>query len=998
MAGENHLNSIATANPYVGPRSFHGDETLYGRDKEVADLLDLLVSERIVLLFSPSGAGKSSLIQAALLPALSEEDFTNLGTGRFGSVPLDLVPQSNPYCLSLILSLEQSLPEEQQLDVEALKSVELSAYLGHRLEMLDDQSSGLIVLDQFEEILTLNPTDTDHKYQFFQQLGKALADHDIWCLLSMREDFLAGLNAYREQLPTRLAITYRLNLLDRTAAMAAMRKPAASLGVDFHKDAAADLVDSLSEIGVQQADGTTSVQIGNHVEPVQLQVVCRRLWEGLAAGRTVIDREDVARVGNVDQALAAYYASCAHDVALQTGQSERSIRRWCERKLIAGNSLRGQTVHAEADEVTKSAINALVDHHLLRVERRHGTAWLELAHDRLVRPVLADNKRWWAQHLSFLQQQAPLWDQQGRNRQYLLKGKILRQAERELGDEPLTTVETAFLKSSQDLRKNVYLRVAILMTCIGLAVGVIYLYIQNHKQSIRHSSDVVELEGKLETKREMINEIETELEIKQQEAQKQNAELKEKEENLAQMQNVLERSKREIEDNNQAKQDWKKELKRLKIFEAEAQAKIAKARTEELTIKRALKEAERARAEEQQRLQALTKETEKQRRQFRALDLASRVPGLAQNEKNLAGFVALEAYAAQQGMKKGTLADVDRALRTALAALGGTTNPVIAREQEAIYSLARHPQQEVLCWGTSPGELVLRTTQKTQIRLPLTAPIRSLAWHPSGSMLAVGLRGAPIQLYHYQDKLRAVPITAPAKTTYSLIFGRDGNYMYSGHKDGSLSVWRMGEEPKRLETKGWQGDGSIWSLAISPDNRKLAIAANQLWIWTLNTKTGPRAYPEIKDCYSLAWSPTNQLAVGTRHQGISILRPSHDELPIQLHATHAIVTGLAFDKGSLVSSWSDGVLRIWDQVREDLLPREIKGHSRAIIRMVASTMPATFYTCSVDQTIRRWTVSSQSLIDPLCQRLQDAQPSAKGRQQFPDLGGYQKICPNLGVQ
>jgi len=57
-----------TNNPSVGPRSIggkeHEDKKLYGREREVDDLLDLVIAERIVLLYSPSGAGKTSLLQA----------------------------------------------------------------------------------------------------------------------------------------------------------------------------------------------------------------------------------------------------------------------------------------------------------------------------------------------------------------------------------------------------------------------------------------------------------------------------------------------------------------------------------------------------------------------------------------------------------------------------------------------------------------------------------------------------------------------------------------------------------------------------------------------------------------------------------------------------------------------------------------------------------------------------------------------------------------------
>ena len=41
---------IGDRNPYPGPRSFRAGETLYGRDREARELVDLLIAERIVLL------------------------------------------------------------------------------------------------------------------------------------------------------------------------------------------------------------------------------------------------------------------------------------------------------------------------------------------------------------------------------------------------------------------------------------------------------------------------------------------------------------------------------------------------------------------------------------------------------------------------------------------------------------------------------------------------------------------------------------------------------------------------------------------------------------------------------------------------------------------------------------------------------------------------------------------------------------------------------------
>ena len=71
---EGRGEGVMNRNPYVGPRSIggvdHPNEKIYGREREIADLMDLLIADRVVLLYSPSGAGKSSLLQAGLVPAM----------------------------------------------------------------------------------------------------------------------------------------------------------------------------------------------------------------------------------------------------------------------------------------------------------------------------------------------------------------------------------------------------------------------------------------------------------------------------------------------------------------------------------------------------------------------------------------------------------------------------------------------------------------------------------------------------------------------------------------------------------------------------------------------------------------------------------------------------------------------------------------------------------------------------------------------------------------
>jgi WD40 repeat protein len=441
-------------NPYVGPQSFRRGDQLYGRDREAADLVDLLVAERIVLLHSPSGAGKTSLIQARLVPLLEEEGFEVLPLVRVNREPTD-VPGApagvNRYVLSTLLSLEEGLPAALQHSVTELAAMSLAQYLAQRPDMDGRPGNEVLVFDQFEEVITADPVDQDAKATFFADLGAMLADRKLWALFASREDFLAEFAPYVRPVPTRLSTRYRLDLLTADQALEAMTLPARAAGVDFDHDAAQRLVDDLRKVRVQHA-GTVTEEEGPHVEPVQLQVVCRLLWDRLSPGARRVEIADVEAVGDVDKALADYYATSVAGVGADTGLPERSLRDWIEAALITNQGFRAQVMRGPAgpDDVSERVLRTLTDRHLLRAESRRGAVWYELAHDRLVEPIQHDNERWRRRHLTTLEHRARDWDAQARPDRLLLSGPDLAAAHAwaESGAQPLTETELALLHAS----------------------------------------------------------------------------------------------------------------------------------------------------------------------------------------------------------------------------------------------------------------------------------------------------------------------------------------------------------------------------------------------------------------------------------------------------------------------------------------------------------------------------------------------------------------------
>src|SRR5262245_20791263 len=204
-------DAAVPGNPYVGPRPFNEDETLYGRAQDTEALVDLLTAERIVLLYSPSGAGKTSLIQASLIPELRKRQFHVLPSivlkaGAHSPNGPPASPQevavgapagriANRYVDTVLLSLPDRYRQPPSDRVhgytgDPAREWELKDWLDPGADSSADRRAEVLIFDQFEEILTDPLVDEATRRDFFRQVGVALRDPWRWALFAMREDYL----------------------------------------------------------------------------------------------------------------------------------------------------------------------------------------------------------------------------------------------------------------------------------------------------------------------------------------------------------------------------------------------------------------------------------------------------------------------------------------------------------------------------------------------------------------------------------------------------------------------------------------------------------------------------------------------------------------------------------------------------------------------------------------------------------------------------------------
>lgn len=418
-------------NPFVGPRPLAYGEHLYGREREIAQIRDLLISEQVLVLYSPSGAGKTSLIQAGLRPALEDEGLTVLRAARVARLPSPISEAtvgSNRYVQSILTDLEEMF--SSPLPVEDLCRLSLAEYLARRMDQ--DTGDCVLVLDQFEEFFTADPIDSRAKQACVAQLSRALGNTNLklWLLLAMREEYIGSLDPFSESIPGYLSTRFRLELLGTEAARLAIRGASADGGIPFAEQRIASLIDDLRAVRIRQPDGTFVEKLGEYVEPVHLQVVCRRLWRDLSEQATGNSEPRPHARGDVDDALTAYYDECVAAATRQGTVGERALRDWLSRELITAQGMRGQALRGSESckGVDQRALDRLVDDHLIRAEVRRGLAWYELAHDRLLEPVQESTRRWRETHLKPWQRMADLWASAGRPSSSLLTGAALEEA------------------------------------------------------------------------------------------------------------------------------------------------------------------------------------------------------------------------------------------------------------------------------------------------------------------------------------------------------------------------------------------------------------------------------------------------------------------------------------------------------------------------------------------------------------------------------------------
>jgi len=293
---------ITPVNPYKLLEPFSGvDRSVFaGRDRETQELLQRLERQSLIVLFGESGTGKTSLINAGLIPCLRDAGWLVVSV-RCLDEPVHLIRRET---LGVVQQASGLTIDQLKGEVEALGATadlaEFMRRLGHYLT--SERRRLVIVVDQFEEIFArageLQRQQLAHAIRAIQELPELRG----WlvALFALREDYLGQLWSWAHDYDLGAAWynAFRITRLTDTQSRQAIVEPSQQSDAVFEPALVDQVLGDLRNIG----DGL--------VYPPYLQVVCFALFEhGLkhrSATTVDIGVDDYEVLGGAERIITDY--------------------------------------------------------------------------------------------------------------------------------------------------------------------------------------------------------------------------------------------------------------------------------------------------------------------------------------------------------------------------------------------------------------------------------------------------------------------------------------------------------------------------------------------------------------------------------------------------------------------------------------------------------------------------------------------------------------------
>ena len=408
-------------NPWLGLESYQENQIIYGRNEEIEDLSQRVLNDFDTIVYGKSGIGKTSIINAGVLPIVRKNGF----------VPIVLrLDHSNKK--KYISQIKEAIGKDVEIiETASAKNVdkELLWEFFHRHKFLVDgeRVKLMLVFDQFEEMFTLQQTAIIRN-EFFKEFADVLNnampkdlafnsedsntedvqsdiqvegfasmvnvfdnvnygivcpetqyvnDNNIHFIFILREDFLSEFEFYTTKIPSLKLHRFALRPLNEEQAAEIITKPRPGfISID------------VAHLIIETITGRSDFSLGNEpeieVDAAVLSLFLSRIYQKLGDNDDVISAQIVKQFGS----------NIIKDFYLESIESLSDAEIYLlEDKLLTSNNHRNNISYSDfCRYINKNKIDSLIHNKkLLRTFNYGNDIRIEFIHDILC-PIIKEIK------------------------------------------------------------------------------------------------------------------------------------------------------------------------------------------------------------------------------------------------------------------------------------------------------------------------------------------------------------------------------------------------------------------------------------------------------------------------------------------------------------------------------------------------------------------------------------------------------------------------------